>query len=101
MEGAVLGMGHAGDLDPDQGDSVDLAVGTDHFADRGQVGGIELGADPLAGAEMKAEVLEDHRAFGITEVDVFELHAGSAMHQLLGFGMVAQFMRHQQRRQGF
>ncbi len=46
--GAVLRVG-SGDLDSDQGDRIDLAVGADPFADRGQVGGVELGADPLAG----------------------------------------------------
>ncbi len=41
------------------------------------------------------------RAVAVAEMDMLELDAGAAPHQRRRFGMVAQFVRHQQRRQRF
>ena len=55
-------------------------------------------ADPLARREAEREVLENLLAVGIAEIDMLELDAGAAADERLRLGMVAQFVRHQQRR---
>ena len=54
--------------------------------------------DALARHEAEIEVLENLLAVRIAEIDMLELHAGAAPDQRLGLGMVAQVVRHQQRR---
>ncbi|MGY3360745.1 hypothetical protein ACVWZK_007408 [Bradyrhizobium sp. GM0.4] len=54
-------------------------------------------ADALAGLQAQAEALEDLFAARIAEGDIVERDRGAALHQRLGLGVVAQFMRHQQR----
>ena len=35
-------------------------------------------------------------AVAVTEIDALEFHAGTAPHQRLGFGMIAQLVRHEE-----
>ena len=56
-------------------------------------------ADAFARPEAQVEILENLLAVAVAEVDVLELDAGAAPDQRLGLGMVAQFVRHQERRQ--
>ena len=50
------------------------------------------------GRKLQVEVLENLLAVAVAEIDMLELHAGAAAHQRLGLRMVAQLVRHQQRR---
>ena len=54
--------------------------------------------DALARPEAETEVLENLLPVGIAEIDVLELHTGAAPDQRRRFGMVAQLMGQQQRR---
>ena len=53
--------------------------------------------DPLARLEAEAELVEHLHAAGIAERDVVEGDRRAALDQRLGFRMVAQFVRKQQR----
>ena len=55
--------------------------------------------DPFARREAQIEVLENLLSVAIAEINVLELDAGAAADERRRLGMVAQFVRHQQRRQ--
>ena len=57
--------------------------------------------DALSRPEAEVEVLEDLLPVAVAEMDVLELDAGAALDQRLRLGMVAQFVRYQQRRHRF
>ena len=57
--------------------------------------------DALARHEAEIEILEDLLAVGVAEIDMLELDAGAAANERRRLGVIAQLMRHQQRRQRF
>src|SRR5205823_7991667 len=54
-------------------------------------------ADPLAGLDAQAELVEHLHSSRIAERDVVERDRGSVLDQRLGLGVILQLMRQQQR----
>ena len=58
-------------------------------------------ADPLTCLDAEIETVENLAPVWVPETHFLDLHARAVTRQMRGFGVVAQFVRHQQRGEGF